>query len=98
MSYVAQGTYVLLRLGPKTDEELASGLVVPAGSAPQALAEVVSAGPDAYSDIEPGRTVLFQPYRAVHSWRESTDEVMLVVLDEDIYAVIEDEKLEGRDA
>lgn len=86
--YIACGRNVLIRVNRKTDEEMASGLVVLAGSDPQAIGEVVSVGPGVYEEVRPGVEVLFQPFRVVESWRESED-TLVILEDDDIFAVIE---------
>lgn len=90
MIYQALQNYVLIELDPRGEEQLASGLVIPQHSDGdlQALGRVVSAGPDAYSEIKTGHLVLFQPFRAVEAWREGDG--MILVKDDDVYAVVEE--------
>ncbi len=84
----ACGNNVLIRVNANTDEEMVSGIVVPAGSEPQAIGEVLSVGPGAYKLVQPGELVLFQPFRAIESWREDSDTIVIVE-DNDIFAVIQ---------
>ncbi len=86
----ACGNNVIIRVNSNTDEEMISGIVVPAGSEPQAIGEVLSVGPGVYEMIKAGALVLFQPFRAIESWREDTDTVVIVE-DGDIFAVINKE-------
>lgn len=88
MTFTTYGSYVLIRVNRETDEQLASGLVVLAGSEPQAIGKVVSVGPAVYEALRPDVTVLFQPFRAIESWREGED-TLLILDDEDIFAAIE---------
>lgn len=83
----ACGNNVIIRVNSNTDEEMTSGIVVPAGSEPQAIGEVLSVGPGVYELVRVGARVLFQPFRAIESWREGEDTVVIVE-DGDIFAVI----------
>ena len=83
----ACGNNVIIRVNADTDEEMTSGIVVPAGSAPQAIGEVLSVGPGVYEMVKPGALVLFQPFAAIESWREDGDTVVIVE-DGEIFAVI----------
>lgn len=87
MTYEACGSNVLIRIDRQTDEEMISGIIVPAGSEPQAIGEVISVGPLVYEVVRPGAMILFQPFRAIEAWREG-DATIVVLKDEDIFAVI----------
>lgn len=91
-TYQACQNYVLIELDPLGEEQLASGIVIPQHSDgdPQAIGRVVSAGPEAYVEIKSGVRVLFQPFVALAAWKEGDG--MVLVKDDEIYAVIEEGK------